>query len=142
MKHAPDFSLPILNSDHSWSLADASKKVTMLTFWTSWCPDSQRDLQAKHTLYQSMDTKSMEMVMIHVTGRDPTVNVASFLKENGYTFPVLRDDGTKVYDLYQCMGVPTTIVLNEKKEVAFIYHDKATIMDIMKGVASLLNEQH
>ncbi|MFC0470228.1 TlpA disulfide reductase family protein [Halalkalibacter kiskunsagensis] len=142
MKQAPYFSLPILNSEHSWSLADASKKVTMLTFWTSWCPDSKRDLHAKHTLYQSMDTQNMEMVMIHVTGRDPGVNVASFLRENEYTFPVLRDEGTMVYDLYQCMGVPTTVLLNEKKEVAFMYHDKATIMDIMKGVAFLISTHY
>ncbi|WP_332693173.1 TlpA disulfide reductase family protein [Halalkalibacter lacteus] len=142
MKQAPDFSLPTLNSENRWSLADASKKVTLLTFWTSWCPDSQRDLQAKHALYQSMETNEMEMVMIHVTGRDPEMNVASFLEENAYTFPVLKDEGTKVYDLYHCMGVPTTVLLNEKKEVAFIYHDKATIMDIMKGIASLLSANH
>ncbi|MDT8859950.1 TlpA family protein disulfide reductase [Alkalihalobacillus sp. MEB130] len=138
MKQAPSFSLPLFNSTDEWSLEDATKKVTMLSFWTSWCPDSQRDLQAKQALYQSMETDQLDMIMIHVTGRDPDVDLQSFLKQHEFTFPVLQDNGTKVYDSYQCMGVPTTILINEKKEVAFMYHDKATIMDIMKGVASLL----
>ncbi|WP_162232186.1 TlpA disulfide reductase family protein [Halalkalibacter wakoensis] len=138
MRKAPEFSLPMVNSEKNWSLQNANKKVTMISFWTSWCPDSKRDIEAKQSLFQSMETDKMEMVMIHVTGRDPEVDLASFLSENGYTFPVLKDDGTKVYDLYQCMGVPTTVLLNEKKEVAFMYHDKATIMDIMNGVGALL----
>ncbi|KHF40283.1 TlpA disulfide reductase family protein [Halalkalibacter okhensis] len=138
MKQAPKFALPMVREENEWSFQKADKKVTMISFWTSWCPDSQRDLQAKQTLYQSMETDQIEMIMIHVTGRDPEVDLNAFIEKNGYTFPVLKDNGTKVYDLYQCMGVPTTVLLNEKKEVAFIYHDKATIMDIMKGVASLL----
>ncbi|MCL7745971.1 TlpA disulfide reductase family protein [Halalkalibacter alkaliphilus] len=138
MKQAPDFTLPMARKDMEWSLEEATKKVTMISFWTSWCPDSQRDLQAKQVLYQSMETDQIDMYMIHVTGRDPEVDVNVFLEKNGYTFPVLKDKGTKVYDLYQCMGVPTTVLLNEKKEVAFIYHDKATIMEIMKGVTSIL----
>ncbi|WP_332630203.1 TlpA disulfide reductase family protein [Halalkalibacter flavus] len=138
MKQAPGFTLPMARKDMEWSLEEANKKVTMISFWTSWCPDSQRDLQAKQMLYQSMETDQIDMYMIHVTGRDPKVDVNVFLEKNGYTFPVLKDNGTKVYDLYQCMGVPTTVLLNEKKEVAFIYHDKATIMEIMKGVASIL----
>lgn len=137
MGKAPVFTLPKVN-EGSWSLEEATKKVTMLSFWTSWCPDSQRDLQVKETLYKSLQTDEMEMLMIHVTGRDPEVDLAAFLKEHEYSFPVLKDIGTKVYDQYQCMGVPTTVLIDEFKNIAFVYHDKSTIMDIMKGVTSLL----
>ncbi|MFC0559947.1 TlpA disulfide reductase family protein [Halalkalibacter alkalisediminis] len=137
MKKAPVFILPSVK-EGDWTLEDATKKVTMLTFWTSWCPDSQRDLQAKHTLYKSLHTNDIEMVMIHVTGRDPDVDVSAFLQEHNYTFPVLKDTGTKVYDQYHCMGVPTTVLIDENKNIAFIYHDRSTIMDIMQGVATLI----
>jgi peroxiredoxin len=138
MKQAPLFTLCSIKEGKEWSLTDAAKKVTMLTFWTSWCPDSQRDLQAKQKLYESLHTDELEMIMIHVTGRDPDVDVKSFLDNHHYTFPVLKDEGTKVYDQYHCMGVPTTVLITDKKEIAFVYHDKSTLMDVLKGVSSLI----
>ncbi|GAE34621.1 peroxiredoxin family protein [Halalkalibacter akibai] len=140
MKQAPMFSLPSQQDGSVWSLEKASSKITMITFWTSWCPDSQKDLLAKQKLFESLHSNEMEMVMIHVSGRDPDVNLSQFLGENHFTFPVLLDEGTKVYDRYHCMGVPTTVLVNTNKDIAFVYHDKSTIMDIMNGVASLLNE--
>ncbi|ARK30367.1 TlpA disulfide reductase family protein [Halalkalibacter krulwichiae] len=139
MIKAPNFTLASVDAKTNWSLDDASKKVTMLTFWTSWCPDSQKDLVAKQALFESMATSNeLEMIMIHVTGRDPGIHLTEFLKKQRFTFPVYQDEGTKVYDLYRCMGVPTTVLINKDKEIAFVYHDKATIMDIMKGVSNLI----
>ncbi len=43
-----DFTLPLLQTNKRWNLRDeAAGRPVMLTFWTSWCPDSFRDLQEK-----------------------------------------------------------------------------------------------
>ncbi|WP_180316709.1 redoxin domain-containing protein [Shouchella shacheensis] len=40
---APDFSLTNVRTQETWSLTDAGDHAMMLTFWTSWCPDSIND---------------------------------------------------------------------------------------------------
>ncbi len=133
-----NFTLQQLDNDKVWSLHDATNRAVMLTFWTSWCPDSLRDLQAKQRLYESMNHKAVDMVMIHVTGRDPEVDVAAFLNKHHYTFPVLLDEGTMVYDQFQCTSVPTTILLNRDHEHIYTYGDQASIIEIMQGLAAIL----
>lgn len=138
LNEAPNFSLKKVGEQSYWSLHDVENKIVMLTFWTSWCPDSIRDLQAKQTLFSTMDYDKMEMVMVHVKGRDPDVDVLDFIKRHRYTFPVIQDEGTKIYDLYKCTSVPTTFLITRDFKIAKKYGDKATMLDIMTGIASLI----
>lgn len=140
MTDAPPFTLRKVGADSTWSLQQAENKPVMLTFWTTWCPDSLRDLEAKQRLYATIDRETLEMIMIHVSGRDPDANVEQFLKKHDYTFPVLCDEGTKVYDLYRCTSVPTTVLLNDDHKIFAKYDDRATMFDVMKGIANLFKE--
>lgn len=139
MKAAPTFTLKKWNENQTWSLDLVENKAVMLTFFTTWCPDCQRDLQAKQMLYAKMQKERIEMVMIHVTGRDPQANLHSFLEQNHYTFPVLLDEGTSVYDQYHAYSVPTTVLMNDQHEIVRTYGDKASMMDIMQGLAVIFS---
>lgn len=43
--------------------------------------------------------------------------VQAFLKDNGYTLPVLLDQEGKAADLYKVRVVPTTVILDEKGNI-------------------------
>ncbi|MDQ0255242.1 peroxiredoxin [Evansella vedderi] len=136
---APFFSLPGLLTDEKASLHDFEGKVVLLTFWVSWCPDSQRDLENKQQLFTAMDTEQLEMVMINVTGRESSSEKGiQYYQEKGYTFPCLKDKGTATYDLYQCMSVPTTFLINKDQDIVQRYNDKATFQDILKGISTVI----
>ncbi len=138
MQQAPKFHLAQVGSEQSCSLDAFKNKIVMLTFWTTWCPDSKRDLFAKHRLFQSLNSKEVVLLMINVTGRERKVDLKSFLEEHQFRFPVLMDEGTKVYDAYHCMGVPTTVLLNRNHQIVASYNDKSTFIEIMKGLSTLL----
>ncbi|MFD2704492.1 TlpA disulfide reductase family protein [Salibacterium lacus] len=138
-KTAPDFELSTLDGENQVRLHEWKGKPVMLTFWASWCPDSHRDLAKKQSFYENLDQDKIQFLTVNVTGREGSVDApAQFMEENGYTFPVLRDVNTKTYDKYQCMGVPTTFILDEDLRIINRFNDKAAFVDIIKGVEPLL----
>ncbi|WP_017727966.1 TlpA disulfide reductase family protein [Halalkalibacterium ligniniphilum] len=137
---APMFTLLDGQNEEKVSLHDQKGKVVMITFWASWCPDSNRDLEQKEELFKRMQSDKLAFLTINVTGREahPSDGLA-FAKEKGFTFPVLIDEGTKTYDAYRCMSVPTTFILNENLEIMERFSDKATLMEIIQGLAKHLS---
>ncbi|WP_416149763.1 TlpA disulfide reductase family protein [Salipaludibacillus sp. HK11] len=137
---APNFSLKDMHSSKEYSLQYYQNQALLITFWVSWCPDCQRDLANKEQLYKSMRTNDLEMLMIHVSGREGSEDAGeTYYKENNFTFPVLKDEGTKVYDTYQCMSVPTTFLLNKDHEIVGRFNDKASFQQMIKEIGVVLS---
>ncbi|MED4123918.1 TlpA disulfide reductase family protein [Halalkalibacterium halodurans] len=136
---APLFSLKDGQTGNILRLEDVKGQVVMLTFWASWCPDSQRDLEQKWELYKQMDKAKLAFLTINVTGREGRSDDGiAYAKEHGYDFTILLDEGTTVYDQYRCMGVPTTFLLDEELNIKYRYSDRAAFMEIMQGLSTLL----
>ena len=138
---APSFTLNELLTDKKISLDDLKGKAVLLTFWVSWCPDCQKDLPSKEQLYKAMQTNDLEMLMVNVTGRETSSEAAAaYYKEQGFTFPALKDNGTNIYDMYQCMSVPTTYLLNYEHEIVARFNDKASFQEMLKAIGNVLAE--
>lgn len=136
---APEFELKDIYGEKTYRLEDFKGKPLLLTFWVSWCPDCNRDLEAKRTLYDAMNTSALEVVMINVPGREADKNAGlAHYKEKEYPFLSLQDDGQKVYDKYQCMTVPTTVIIDKNGAVEAKFHDKASIQDMMPAIANVV----
>ncbi|ADC51202.1 thioredoxin [Alkalihalophilus pseudofirmus OF4] len=135
---APDFTLPALNGTESLTLGSLKGKVVLLTFFTTWCPDSKKDILEKQALFQSMNRDDVKMIFVHVTGRDSSVDLSKWQEEMQLTLPVYMDLGTKTYDAYRCMGVPTTVLIDKDQSIKGLYNDKARMIDIIKGLGGLL----
>ncbi|MCT8138946.1 TlpA family protein disulfide reductase [Anaerobacillus sp. CMMVII] len=136
---APTFTLPQLNGEGVISIKSYRGKPLVLTFWTSWCPDCQKDLHFKDQFYRTIDPDKLGFLTINVTGREGQPEDGKrLIAEKNYSFPVLMDDGTKVYDAYQCMGVPTTVIINRHQEIVAKYNDKAKFVEIIQGLGKIL----
>ncbi|WP_078576818.1 TlpA disulfide reductase family protein [Salipaludibacillus agaradhaerens] len=136
---APMFTLKDLNSHHHMSLNDFKGKAILLTFWVSWCPDSQRDLGYKQLLYNEIKTDDFVLLMINVTGREHKKGAGEkYYQDNHFTFPALKDEGTKVYDQFQCMSVPTTFLLNKQHIITATFHDKATLAQMIEKIGHVI----
>ncbi|MFB4211410.1 TlpA disulfide reductase family protein [Shouchella sp. JSM 1781072] len=134
-----NFELKELGSKRTWTLYEEAKdRPVMITFWTSWCPDSYRDLHDKRALYQTMDEDQLCFVTINVTGREGDVDLQQWLKQHDHNFLVLQDDGTKVYDQFGCKGVPTTVLLDRRGQVTKTYGEDTAISTIMTGLATVI----
>jgi peroxiredoxin len=135
---APNFTLFDTNNQQK-SLTEFHADIIMITFWVTWCPDCLKDLPQKNRLFESMDSSKVDMIMIHVTGRDAGRNqVLQFLKDLEFSFPVLFDEGTKVYDQYGCKGVPTTFLLDNKRNILAKFDEHATFLEIINKLSEYI----
>lgn len=138
---APTFTLRDMHSNKHRSLEDYKGKALLITFWVSWCPDCQRDLANKEQLYRVMQKDEFDMLMVHVTGRETGDEAGeTYYKENTFTFPTVKDDGTAVYDAYQCMSVPTTYLLDKDHNIVSRFNDKASFQQMVSTIGEVLTK--
>lgn len=136
---APSFNVKKWGSEEVISLDQYAGKALLLTFWVSWCPDCRRDLHNKQQLFNAMNTDDVDVLMIHVPGREPDESEAEkYIAEQGYTLPIASDSGTQWYDKYRCMSAPTTFVINAEGEIVGNLNDKAGFQDVLKLLGKVL----
>ncbi len=105
---APDFRLADLDGKPH-RLENYRGKVVLLDFWASWCAPCRKELPSIEKFHREYRDKGLVILAIN----SETQNVArSFVKKNGYTFPVVRDAEGTVFDDYAVSSIPVTIVID------------------------------
>ncbi|MGM8215310.1 TlpA disulfide reductase family protein [Bacillaceae bacterium W0354] len=140
---APLFKLPYLSNENDiFDLNDIiGKKIIILTFWVSWCPDCARDLPKKEQFFKTTRNEEIEMITINVPGRERDESEATKFVEQFITQPVLKDRGREVYDLYECTSVPTTIVIDRNGDIAGQYGDQSDFFEVIQALTRIMKEE-
>ena len=112
---AEDFTLENLEGSPV-SLKDFQGKVVFLNFWATWCPPCRAEMPHMEKLWQKF--KEEDFVILAVDLREGKEKVSSFVKENGYTFPVLLDSGGEVANTYGIRAIPTTYLVDPEGKIA------------------------
>lgn len=108
---APDFELKDINGK-KWRLEDLKGKIVILNFWASWCNDckiEKRSIQA----YLNKNGNQDDLIFLTVLYKDNPLTVTEMAKKEGFSFPVLIDDGV-VSSIYGIKGVPETFLIDKK----------------------------
>lgn len=108
---APDFELKDINGK-KWKLEDLKGKIVILNFWASWCNDCREEKKSIQS-YLSKNGTPDDLVFITVLYKDNPLTVTEMVKKEGYTFPVLIDDGV-VSTIYGIKGAPETFLIDKK----------------------------
>ncbi|SEO71043.1 Thiol-disulfide isomerase or thioredoxin [Amphibacillus marinus] len=135
---APNFTLNYLNKNESYCLSDDFGKIVVLTFWASWCPDCSNDMPLKERLFQSIDSDKVKFITINVSGRERSKADAIRYFNSFMTQPTLVDNGIEVYRKYKCLGVPTTVIIDQNGTIINQFTDQANTMEIMTALTQLI----
>jgi peroxiredoxin len=118
VKPASEFLLPDLQ-DQVVRLSQLKGKVVMLNVWTTWCPPCRKEMPTMEALYRRM--KSGDFVMLAASQDvDGKNTVLPYLREGGFTFPVLIDVGGEVGKKYGVTGYPETFIIDRQGNI--VYH--------------------
>ncbi|MBE5823505.1 MAG: redoxin domain-containing protein [Butyrivibrio sp.] len=135
---APDFTLTDQYSV-THSLADYRGKIIFLNFWATWCPPCRAEMPDIQALYEkySQDENS-DVVILGVAfpnqgDEKDAEGIAKFLEDNGYTYPVLMDEGATLQLPYYITAFPTTFIINPDGNVLG-YIPGSMTRDIMESV--------
>lgn len=128
-------------------LEDYKGKVIFLNFWATWCPPCRAEMPDIQKLYEEFEAQeNSEVVILGVaapgySGEESAADVGAFLEENGYTYPVLLNEGGSLFDDYMITSFPTTYMITAEGKV-FGYVRGQLSEDVMRSIiAQTLNGQ-
>ncbi len=105
---APHF-LSMTPGGEKIGIDDFKGKLVVLNFWATWCPPCRLEMPSMERLYQEFKGDGLEVVAINFMEREKPIT--SFLKENGFTFPVLLDKKGEIARSYGVHGLPVTFLI-------------------------------
>lgn len=109
---APEFKLRTLSGVDA-ALSDYRGKIVLINFWATWCGPCKAEMPSMQALYNDYPREDFEILAVSID-IDPRAPVRQFIKDFGFTFPVLLDDTFAVNDQYQIRVVPTSVVVDRK----------------------------
>ena len=108
-KELPAFELADL-SGTTWKLKHLEGKSLLINFSATWCGPCKAELPKLQKLYDSMKTRS-DIQVLTFNMDDDLGLVAPFMKEKGYSFPVLMANEF-VQGLLGMIGIPQNWIVD------------------------------
>jgi peroxiredoxin len=131
---APDFTLFSL-AGPPVSLHQQKGKVVLVNFWTTWCPPCREEMPALQKAHERLADQGLVVLGVNWTQVDNLADVQAFVAELGLTFPILLDsDGVVSEDLYQVLGLPTSVLIGRDGTVRAI---RIGILDLQELESTL-----
>lgn len=87
-------------------------KVVLVNFWATWCPYCLHEMPAMEKFYQDYQGKGVEILAISVD--DEASTVASFMRENGYSFPALMINAEQRAAFGEVSRLPTSFIIDRE----------------------------
>ena len=134
---APDFTLTDQFGE-SHTLSDYQGKIVFLNFWATWCSPCKSEMPDIQALYEAHGGNAEDLVVLGVAqpgvGREgSSEDIADFLAEDGYTYPVVMDEDGSVFAQYGIRAFPTTFMISSDGTV-YGYVEGAISAEIMEDI--------
>ena len=101
------------------TLSEYEGKIVFLNFWATWCPPCKAEMPHIEEIYKEYGLNKEDVVILGVAspnlGKEGSEeHIKEFLKEEGYTFPVVMDyNGEFVYK-YGISAFPSTFIIDKE----------------------------
>ena len=140
---APDFTLVDQNGEEH-TLSDYQGKTVFLNFWATWCGPCQQEMPEIQALYERYGENSGDLIVLGVANpksedypfsqdNKTSGEIADFLSEGGYTFPVVMDETGEVFAQYGISAFPTTFMIDSNGN-AYGYVAGALTGELMESI--------
>lgn len=109
----PDFTFKTLDG-REFRLSELHGKVVLVNFWATWCPPCKEEMPIFEREYKRCKDKGFEILAVNMDSSES--NLQKFLKENNYSFPIVRPSEDLQKEL-KLMGFPTSYLLDREGKI-------------------------
>jgi peroxiredoxin len=95
------------------------KKAVVVVFLGTECPLNNLYLRPLAELHKDFADKGVQFLAINSNVQDTPQRIAAHAKKHEIPFPVLRDEGNKVADLFEARRTPEAFVLDDKRTIRY-----------------------
>lgn len=123
------------------TLSDYKGKTVFLNFWATWCRPCKNEMPDIQKIYETYDAEGEDALVVLAVaapgyGWEGTQeDVEQFLKDNGYTYPVVMDISGEIFSQYGIVSLPTTFMIDREGNV-FGYIEGQLNMEMMESIIS------
>lgn len=96
------------------SFAEFKGEVVFINFWATWCPPCIAEMPDIQHLYQEMDGKGINFVLISLD--EDFQKARNFVEKKDFTFPIYQL-GSPLPEVYASSAIPTTYVISPDGKV-------------------------
>ncbi len=123
--------------DQVFKLEQNRGKVTLISFWASWCPPCIRELPSLNRLQNKYEKMGLKVVTINIG--ESKSQIIKFLKRHNISAKVLLDRSTKISKEWKVTIVPTNFLIGRKGKIRYgsvgaINWDDAATQKIIKSL--------
>ncbi len=118
---APEFSLPLASGSGSMSLAGERQAhaATVVMFISTRCPVSNAYDERMQALEKEYGSRGVRFIGVNSNVNEPVSEIASHAKEHGFTFPIVKDQGSRTADAYGAEHTPEIFVVGRDGMVRY-----------------------
>jgi peroxiredoxin len=119
-KKAKPFTLPDPRSQQPFTLDDCrDKKAVVVCFLGTECPVNNLYVPTLAELHREYAPKGVQFVGINANRTDDARAVAEHARKHGIPFPVLKDEGNKIADLFGARRTPEVFLLDAQQIIRY-----------------------
>ncbi|WP_331845747.1 TlpA disulfide reductase family protein [Paenibacillus haidiansis] len=134
---APAFSLTALDGK-TYQVGGKRDKPLLLNFWASWCDPCKEEAPDLVKLAEQYG-EQLDVYAVNVTFYDKLENAKEFVKNYGYTFPVLLDEKEEAYRKYNGIAFPTNVLIDENGMIRDVIVGTLSPEELEAKIKKLLN---
>lgn len=95
-------------------------KITIVSFWATWCTPCKRELDAINEYYAEWKEKyNVQLLAITIDDARGITKVPSLVQSKGWEFTVLSDIKQELQQALNFQTVPQSYLLNDKGEIVY-----------------------
>jgi peroxiredoxin len=137
----PDFELNTVDGDSARLSDHLGKDVVLLAFWDTWCEPCKTELPHLDRIYKAKKDQGFVVFAISMDDPSTAMQVAPYVHESGFSFPVLLDPNSKASNLYNThKSAPYTVLIARDGTIAQegAGFDPATVKPMEERIEKLL----
>lgn len=95
-------------------------KVTILSFWATWCAPCKRELDAISEMYPAwVADYNVKLVAITIDNARALTQVKPLIEEKGWEFLVLSDSKQELQQALNFQAIPQTFVVDQNGDIIY-----------------------
>jgi len=115
-------------------------KITVISFWATWCTPCKRELDAINEMYgEWTDKYNMQLLAITIDDARGLTKVPAMVQSKGWEFTVLADNKQELQQMLNFQTIPQTFLLNDKGEIVYAHngYNPGDEIELEKKIAAL-----
>ena len=103
-----------------------SGKITIISFWATWCKPCQAELDAISDLYPEwQENYGVELVAISIDDQRAIAKVGPMVETKGWEYTILLGNESEMRNSFNFSTIPQTFVVGTDGSIAYVHNGYA-----------------